>query len=95
LYQWSGDRPIKTFYDNLSERSHPTFATFSAFYTWSREKTTKVLFSEPQREETQALLPEASLAVTMTLLFVQELFVEVQDADGALELKQLLTGESK
>lgn len=95
LFKWSEKegRPVKVLYDNLSERSHPTYLAFSAFYKMSGE--TELVFRKPQRKETHALLPDTWMAVTLTLLFVQELLVEVQDTDGALELKQLLTGESK
>jgi len=80
-------KSLKTFYDNLSERSHPTYASLSAF---CEMVPGQVRFRTPTRSQTDALLPEVSIAVTLAAVFLMGLLESVGESTVSGQLSRLL-----
>jgi len=80
-------KSLKAFYDNLSERSHPTYASLSAFFEMLPGQ---VRFPTPTRSQTDALLPEVSIAVTWAVVFISGLLISVGESTVSGQLSQLL-----
>ena len=78
---------LKTFYDNLSERSHPTYASLSAFFEMVPPQ---VRFRAPTRSQTDALLPEVSIAFTLAAVFIRRLLISVGESTVSGQLSRLL-----
>ena len=78
---------LKTFYDNLSERSHPTYASLSAF---CEMLPGQVRFRKPSRSQTDALLPEVSIAVSLAVVFLEGLLMSVGESTVSGQLSRLL-----
>ncbi len=79
-------KSLKTFYNNLSERSHPTYASLSAF---CEMVPGRVRFRTPTRSQTDALLPEVSIAVTLAAVFISGLLKIVGESTVSGQLSRL------